>query len=144
MSIEEFADLATTGYQGGGGGEQKPPEDELFHSVYIAGKTRKNHINIEEQSGKYQIRGVQYNLDEVHFIITHVDWISGDSLHIHGHLRIKGISRNIRFMATHSNKQFSTSFLINWVAWNIAFQGRWIDKPFVDKEIELKINSLTK
>jgi len=73
MSIEEFADLATTGYQGGGGGgEQKPPEDELFHSVYIAGKTRKNHINVEEQSGKYQIRGVQYNLDEVHMIITHV------------------------------------------------------------------------
>lgn len=72
MSIEEFADLATTGFQGGSGGEQKPPEDELFHSVYIAGKTRKNHINVEEQSGKYQIRGVQYNLEEVHFIITHV------------------------------------------------------------------------
>jgi hypothetical protein len=73
MSIEEFADLATTGFQGGGGGgEQKPPEEELFHSVYIAGKTRKNHINVEEQTGKYQIRGVQYNLDEVHMIITHV------------------------------------------------------------------------
>ena len=72
MSIEEFADLATTGFQGGGGGEQKAPEEELFHSVYIAGKTRKNHINVEEQAGKYQIRGVQYNLDEVHMIITHV------------------------------------------------------------------------
>lgn len=79
-----------------------------------------------------------------HFIITHVDWISGDSLHIHGNLRIKGISRNIRFMATHINKQFSTSFLINRFAWNIAYQGRWIDKTFVDKEIELKINILTK
>lgn len=70
MSIEEYADLATTGYQGGSG-EQTPPEEDFFHSVYIAGKTRKNHINITEESGKYQVRGVEYNLDNVHMIITH-------------------------------------------------------------------------
>lgn len=71
MSIEEYADLATTGYQGGGSGEQTPPEQDFFHSVYIAGKTRKNHIGVEEQSGKYQVRGVEYNLDSVYMIITH-------------------------------------------------------------------------
>lgn len=70
MSIEEYADLATTGYQGGSG-EQTAPEDDFFHSVYISGKTRKNHINIQEEAGKYQIRGVEYNLDNVHMIITH-------------------------------------------------------------------------
>ncbi len=70
MSIEEYADLASTGYQGGSG-EQTPPEEDFFHSVYISGKTRKNHINIEEASGKYQVRGVEYNLEEVHMIITH-------------------------------------------------------------------------
>jgi hypothetical protein len=70
MSIEEFADLSSTGYQGGSG-EQIAPEDEFFHSVYVAGKSRNNHINIKEESGKFQIRGVQYNLDEVHMIITH-------------------------------------------------------------------------
>lgn len=70
MSIEEYADLATTGYQGGSG-EQTAPEDDFFHSVYISGKTRKNHINISEEAGKYQVRGVEYNLNEVHMIITH-------------------------------------------------------------------------
>jgi hypothetical protein len=68
--IEEFADLATTGYQGGSG-EKTAPEDEFFHSVYIAGKTRTNHIGTKEESGKFQIRGVQYNLDEINMIITH-------------------------------------------------------------------------
>jgi hypothetical protein len=70
MSFEEYSDLAQTGYQGGSS-EQTPPEEEFFHSVYISGKTRKNHINIEEEVGKFQIRGLQYNLDEVNMIITH-------------------------------------------------------------------------
>jgi hypothetical protein len=71
--FEEFKDLSGVGFQGGGGSsEPTPPEDEFFHSLYIAGKTRKNHINIEEKAGQLQIRGVQYNLDEVHMIITHV------------------------------------------------------------------------
>lgn len=71
MSFEDFADLADTGFQGGSGGEKVTPEEEFFHSVYVAGKTRKNHINETEEAGKLQIRGVQYNLDEVNMIITH-------------------------------------------------------------------------
>lgn len=70
MSIEEYADLAGTGFQGGRG-EAPSPEDDFFHSVYVAAKTRSNHINVTEQSGKFQIRGVQYNLDEVNMIIVH-------------------------------------------------------------------------
>lgn len=71
MSFEDYQDLAGTGYQGGGGGEQTAPEDEFFHSVYIAGKTRKNHLNIEEKIEHFQVRGVEYNLDKVHMVITH-------------------------------------------------------------------------
>ncbi len=70
MSFDDYADLSTTGFYGGG--EQKPPEEEFFHSVYIAGTTRKNHINIEEISGKYQVRGVEYNLEEVNIVIVQV------------------------------------------------------------------------
>ncbi len=70
MSFEEYQDLQGTGYQGGAG-EATPPEDEFFHSVYISGKTRKNHVNIEEKIEKFQVRGVEYNLDQVHMIITH-------------------------------------------------------------------------
>jgi len=69
-SFEEYQDLSGTGYQGGKV-EQVAPEDEFFHSVYISGKSRKNHINIIEKIEKLQIRGVEYNLDEVHMIITH-------------------------------------------------------------------------
>ena len=68
MSYEDYADLMGTGHESR---EPVKPEDEFFHSVYIAGTTRKNHINVEELAGKFQIRGVQYNLDEVNMIITH-------------------------------------------------------------------------
>lgn len=71
MSFEEYQDLQGTGFQGGGGGEQKTPEEEMFHSIYIAGKTRMNHINVEEKIEQFQIRGVEYNLNQVNMIITH-------------------------------------------------------------------------
>lgn len=70
VNIEEYSDLGSTGFQGGGG-EQLPPEEEFYHSVYVAASDRKNHINVVEQAGKLQIRGVQYNLDEVNMVITH-------------------------------------------------------------------------
>lgn len=68
MSYEDYADLMGTGHENR---EPTRPEDEMFHSVYISGITRKNHINIDETAGKFQIRGVEYNLDEVNMIITH-------------------------------------------------------------------------
>jgi len=70
MSYEEYSQLAGMGY--GSGKEQIAPEDEYFHNIYIAGTTRKNHIQVEEIAGKLQVRGVEYNLNEVHMIITQV------------------------------------------------------------------------
>jgi len=70
-NFEDYQDLSGTGYTGGKA-EQIAPEDEFFHSVYVSGKNRKNHINITEQISKLQVRGVEYNLDEVHMVITHV------------------------------------------------------------------------
>ena len=71
-NFEDYQDLSGTGYQGGGGaGEQVAPEDEFFHSVYISGKPRDNHLGIKELTGKLQVRGVEYNLDEVNLVITH-------------------------------------------------------------------------
>jgi len=71
MGLEEYQDLQGTGFQGGAAQEAKPPEEELFHSVYISGKTRTNHINIVEKIEQFQIRGVEYNLEEINMIITH-------------------------------------------------------------------------
>jgi len=69
FNMEEYAGLSETGFE-----SRQPvaPEDEFFHSVYIAGKTRKNHTGVEELAGKLQVRGAQYNLDEVYMIITNV------------------------------------------------------------------------
>lgn len=69
FNMEEYSSLADTGFVNK---EQVLPEDEFFHSVYVSGQTRKNHIGIEEQTGKFQVRGVEYNLDRIHMIITNV------------------------------------------------------------------------
>ena len=67
--FNEYADLGATGYKSS---EATKPEDDFFHSLYISGQSRKNHIDIVETAGKLQIRGVEYNLDKIHMIITHV------------------------------------------------------------------------
>ena len=69
IGIEEFTDLADTGITIT---KSVPPEEEFFKSVYITGKERKNHIGTTEQSGKLQVRGKDYNLDEVNMVITNV------------------------------------------------------------------------
>ena len=69
FNMENYASLAETGFEGR---QPVAPEDEFFHSLYIAGQTRKNHIGVEELAGKLQVRGAQYNLDEVYMIITSV------------------------------------------------------------------------
>ena len=66
--FEEYAELGATGHESR---EPVKPEDEFYHSVYISGQSRKNHLGVEEEVGKFQIRGVQYNLDQVNMIITH-------------------------------------------------------------------------
>lgn len=55
--------------------ESVAPEEEFFHSCYIPGKVRENHIGVKEIPGSLQIRGVEYNQDEVYFIITHTKQI---------------------------------------------------------------------
>jgi hypothetical protein len=67
-NFEEYTDLESTGHESR---EPVKPEDEFFHSVYISGQSRKNHVGVTEQAGKFQIRGVEYNLDTVNMIITH-------------------------------------------------------------------------
>jgi len=68
-NVEDFVELSETGFESR---EPVAPEDEFFHSIYIAGQNRKNYIGIEEIAGKLQIRGFQYNLEEINIVITNV------------------------------------------------------------------------
>jgi len=67
FNVEDYEDLMGMGFDRK---PQKPPEEEFFHAVYISGQDRKNHIDVVERAGKLQIRGSEYNLDEVNMIIT--------------------------------------------------------------------------
>jgi hypothetical protein len=67
--FNEFSDLAETSYEAK---VPTDPEEEFFHSIYVAGQTRKNHKDIVEQAGRLQIRGVDYNFDEINFVITNI------------------------------------------------------------------------
>lgn len=67
--VEDFVELSETGFESR---EPVAPEDEFFHSVYIAGQTRKNHMGIEEIADQLQIRGFQYNLKEINIVIINV------------------------------------------------------------------------
>lgn len=68
----EYEQLAGKGIAFGQAPEAVKPEDEFFHSLYISGKTRGNHIGVTEEAGKFQLRGVEYNLKEVNMVIVHV------------------------------------------------------------------------
>ncbi|MCK5607706.1 hypothetical protein KAR91_37825, partial [Candidatus Pacearchaeota archaeon] len=72
MGVEEYAELYATGHESK---EPTKPEDEFFHSCYIAGNSRKNHLDITEEAGKLQVRGVDYNKEKVCMVITHTKQI---------------------------------------------------------------------
>jgi hypothetical protein len=69
INIDEYDALDDTGFISN---EPSTPEKDFFHSVYVAGKTRKNHIGVTEELGKLQVRGVEYNKDKIYMIITHI------------------------------------------------------------------------
>ena len=76
IDVKEYEDLDGMSPYDGGGKEPVDPEDDFFHSVYIGGNPRTTTLKsgkvVSEESGKFHIRGVEYNLTEVNGIITHV------------------------------------------------------------------------
>jgi len=62
-SFSDFSDLGAFGIPATSNYEQIPPEKEFFKSVYITGQPRVNDVGVQEQIGKLQIRGFNYNYD---------------------------------------------------------------------------------
>jgi len=69
ININDYDSLDDTGFISN---EPSSPEKDFFHSIYVAGKSRTNHIGIKEEVGKLQVRGVEYNKDKIYMIITHI------------------------------------------------------------------------
>lgn len=74
-----------------------------------------------------------------HFKILKVERTSSDSIYISGKLTIKNITKQIGFTALQRENSFTTKFLIDRFQWNIAYEGNWVEKTLVDKEMELRV-----
>lgn len=77
------------------------------------------------------------------FEITSIQYKTNDSLFISGNLTLKDITRNISFAANYKEKTFKTGFTIDRFQWNIGYEGSWVDKTLVDKDIILEIQLFT-
>jgi len=73
------------------------------------------------------------------FDITAVEKIKIERLRISGNLRIKDRTKNIEFIAAKKEEKFTATFSFDRFLWNIAYEGNWMDKTLVDKEIELRV-----
>lgn len=77
------------------------------------------------------------------FEITGIQYKTTNSLIISGNLTLKDITRNISFAANYKEKTFETGFTIDRFQWNIGYEGSWVDKTLVDKDIVLEIQLFT-
>lgn len=73
------------------------------------------------------------------FQIMKVKQITSDSLMISGNLTLKDVTKNIEFGANYKGKSFTAKFTFDRFQWNVAYEGNFVDKTVVDKDIELAI-----
>lgn len=77
---------------------------------------------------------------EAHLKLTSVE----SSLKIQGLLSMHGITNPIEFEASKNDQGYEAMMIIDRFKWNVAYEGSWIDRTLVDREIELSINLVLK
>ncbi len=73
------------------------------------------------------------------FEVTRIKYLEANELEIIGALTIKDVTRDISFKGNYADGVFTTRFAIDRFLWNIAYQGSWTDKTFVDPDIQFTI-----
>lgn len=73
------------------------------------------------------------------FKITDISHLPTDSLEISGILHLRDVARSISIKGLEIGNVFTTHFVFDRFQWNIGYKGNWIDRTFVDKDIELDI-----
>lgn len=71
--------------------------------------------------------------------ITSVEKVTNDSLKINSNLKIRDITKNIQFYSIQKENTFKTVFTINRFDWNIVYEGSWVNRTLVDKDLKLDI-----
>lgn len=78
-----------------------------------------------------------------HFQIIQIKPASLNSLYIIGNLTLKDITKSIEFTASDYGISIESKFSIDRFQWNIAYTGNWVDRTFVDKDIEIRVKLIT-
>ncbi|MEQ8472337.1 MAG: YceI family protein [Marinoscillum sp.] len=73
------------------------------------------------------------------FQILDLATLAYDSLEVNGLLTMKDITIPITFSAIRVRNTFTAHVMIDRFQWNIAYEGNWLDRTFVDPEFELRI-----
>ncbi len=58
---------------------------------------------------------------------------------INGILSMRGISNPVEFEAAKVDRGYQAKILLDRFTWNIAYEGSWVDRTLVDREIELEV-----
>lgn len=78
------------------------------------------------------------NFPTAEFEITGIERQYSENLEISGDLTIRGITKNITFSAVQKGNSISSRFLLDRFDWDIAYQGSWVDRTLVDRDIEFR------
>lgn len=73
------------------------------------------------------------------FRIIQVKKHENGELLITGELEIKGITNTISFTSMEYRERLLATIEIDRFDWDIAYSGSWVDRTFVDREIQLRI-----
>ena len=98
----------------------------------VARKNLLDHLNSADF-----FNTVDYPLSS--FMLTDMQELGGDSLRMAGNLSIRGVTKNIEFLAYKDDGMLRANFTFNRFDWGIAYKGSWADKALIDKDIELII-----
>ena len=80
-----------------------------------------------------------------HLEIRSIQKSNVDKLLVTGDLMIKGISNPVSFeVVTVGHNQFQASLQFDRFVWDIAYSGNWLDRTLVDREIDLKVEIVSK
>lgn len=56
-----------------------------------------------------------------------------------GDLTMRGVTESVEFDGYFNGNTFTTNFEIDRFKWDVAYSGSWVDRTFVDRDIQLSI-----